>query len=58
MNLYQYKPTDDDPQRAALPWGFRLRVIPNTRRGEFVHVKDRKGQPLGFVSLRSLEVLG
>ena len=55
--LYQYKPTPDDPQREVLPYGYRVRIIPNTRQGEMVQVKDTQGNPLGFVSLRSLEAL-
>jgi hypothetical protein len=55
--IYQYKPTPADPQAAALPYGLRLRVIPGTRRGHTVQVKDTAGNPLGRVLFQSLEVL-
>ena len=55
--LYQFKPHPADPQAAALPYGLRLRVIPGTRRGHTVQVKDTAGQPLGRVLFQSLEVL-
>jgi len=55
--LYQYKPVPDDPQRDRLPWGFRLRVISGTRQGHLVQAKDSRGEPVGQVSIRSLEPL-
>ena len=55
--IYQFIPVPDDPLRYVLPWGTRLRIIPKTRRGELVQVKDTTGEPRGFVSLRSLNPL-
>jgi hypothetical protein len=55
--IYQYKPHPNDPQAAALPYGLRLRIIPNTRQGDSVQVKDTAGNPLGRVLFQSLEVL-
>ena len=55
--LYQYKPAPNDPQAAALPYGLRLKVIPGTRQGDSVQVKDTAGNPLGRVLFQSLEVL-
>ena len=55
--LYQYKPHPDDPQAQVLPYGLCLRVIPGTRRGHTVQVKDTAGNPLGRVLFQSLEVL-
>jgi hypothetical protein len=55
--LYQYKPTPHDPQAGILPYGFRLKVINGTRQADRVQVKDTAGNPLGFVLLRSLEVM-
>lgn len=55
--LYQFKPHPADPQAAALPYGLRLRVIPGTRRGHTVQVKDTTGEPRGRVLFQSLEVL-
>lgn len=55
--LYQYKPHPNDPQAAVLPYGLRLKVIPGTRQGESVQVKDTAGNPLGRVLIQSLEVL-
>ena len=55
--IYQFKPCPGEPLGASLPYGFRLRVITGTRKGDRVQVKDLQGNPLGFVSLRSLEAL-
>jgi len=55
--IYQYKPHPNDPEAAALPSGLRLKVIPNTRQGDSVQVKDTAGNPLGRVLFQSLEVL-
>ena len=55
--IYQYKPHPQDPQAQALPYGLRLRVIPGTRRGHTVQVKDTAGNPLGRVLFHSLEIL-
>ena len=55
--LYQYKPAPNDPQAAILPYGLRLRIIPGTRDGQFVQVKDTAGNPLGRVLFQSLEAL-
>jgi len=55
--LYQYKPQPNDPQAGRLPYGCRLRVIPGTRRGHTVQVKDTTGEPQGLVLFASLEVL-
>ena len=55
--IYQYKPPPQDPQAQVLPYGLRLRVIPGTRRGHTVQVKDTAGNPLGRVLFQSLEVL-
>lgn len=55
--LYQYKPHPNDPQVAALPYGLRVRIIPGTRQGDSVQVKDTAGNPLGRVLFQSLEVL-
>jgi len=55
--IYQYKPHPQDPQAQALPYGLRLKVIPGTRRGHTVQVKDTLGNPLGRVLFQSLEVL-
>jgi hypothetical protein len=55
--IYQYKPHPRDPQAAALPYGLRLKVIPGTRQGDSVQVKDTAGNPLGRVLFQSLEVL-
>ena len=55
--LYQYKPHPNDPQAAVLPYGLRLKVIPGTRQGDSVQVKDTAGNPLGRVLFQSLEVL-
>ena len=55
--LYQFKPHPSDPQATALPYGLRLRVIPGTRRGHTVQVKDTTGEPRGRVLFQSLEVL-
>ncbi len=55
--LYQYKPRQDCPQAYRLPYGCRLRIIPGTRRGHTVQVKDTMGEPQGLVLFASLEVL-
>lgn len=55
--LYQYKPHPADPQAQALPYGLRLKVIPGTRQGDTIQVKDTAGNPLGRVLFQSLEVL-
>ena len=55
--VYQYKPHTNDPQAAALPYGLRLKVIPGTRQGDSVQVKDTAGNPLGRVLFQSLELL-
>lgn len=53
--LYRYTPTADDPQRDTLPAGLILSVIPGTRQGDTVQVKDTTGEPLGRVNFSSLE---
>lgn len=55
--IYQYKPHPTDPQAQTLPYGLRLKVIPGTRQGDTVQVKDTLGNPLGRVLFQSLEVL-
>lgn len=55
--IYQFKPHHQDPQAQALPFGLRLRIIPGTRDGHTVQVKDTAGNPLGRVWFQSLEVL-
>lgn len=55
--LYQYKPHPQDPQAQTLPYGLRLKVIPGTKDGQTVQVKDTAGNPLGRVLFQSLEVL-
>lgn len=55
--IYQFKPHPTDPQSQTLPYGLRLKVIPGTRRGHTVQVKDTAGNPLGRVLFQSLEVL-
>ena len=55
--IYQYKPHPQDPQAQTLPYGLRLKVIPGTRQGDTIQVKDTAGNPLGRVLFQSLEVL-
>ena len=55
--IYQYKPHPADPQARTLPYGLRLKVIPGTRQGDTIQVKDTAGNPLGRVLFQSLEVL-
>lgn len=53
--LYQFKPHPAETQQ--LPYGLRLRIIPGTRKGHTVQVKDTAGEPRGRVLFQSLEVL-
>ena len=57
MTIYQFKPISGEPLRQTLPWGFRLKIVPGSKQGDRVQVRDMAGNILGLVSIRSLEVL-
>jgi len=52
--VYQFKPVEQDLDK-GLPYGLRLKIIPNTREGTQVWVKDLQGEPVAKVSIQSLE---
>jgi hypothetical protein len=52
--VYQFKPVEQDLDK-GLPYGLRLRIIPGTREGVQVWVKDLQGDPVAKVSIQSLE---
>jgi hypothetical protein len=52
--IYLFKPTAADAGK-GLPYGLRLKIIPDTREGAQVWVKDLQGEPRAKVSIQSLE---